>query len=55
MLTAIVLTFIIGYGAIVFEHPLKLDKSVPALLMGSLCWAFVSLGHMEVVDHHQHV
>ncbi len=55
MLTAIILTFIIGYAAIVFEHPLRLDKSVPALLMGSLCWAFVSLGHMEVVDHHHHV
>ena len=55
MLTAIILTFIIGYAAIVFEHPLRLDKSVPALLMGSLCWAFVSLGHLEVVDHHQHV
>ncbi|MBT8220452.1 MAG: sodium:proton antiporter NhaD [Bacteroidia bacterium] len=55
MLTAIILTFIIGYAAIVFEHPLKLDKSVPALLMGSLCWALVSLGHMDVVDHHHHV
>lgn len=55
MLTAIILIFIIGYAAIVFEHPLKLDKSVPALLMGSLCWAFVSLGELPVVDHHQHV
>lgn len=55
MLTGVVLCFILGYLAIVFEHPLKLDKSVPALLMGSLCWAFVSLGHMEVVDHHHHV
>lgn len=55
MLIAIVLTFIIGYIAIVFEHPLKLDKSVPALLMGSLCWAFVSLGDSQVVDHHQHL
>lgn len=55
MLTAVVLCFIIGYIVIVFEHPLHLDKSVPALLMGSLCWAFVSLGHLEVVDHHHHV
>lgn len=52
MLTGVVLCFIIGYITIVFEHPLRLDKSVPALLMGSLCWALVSLGHMEVVDHH---
>lgn len=55
MLTGVILCFIIGYVTIVFEHPLRLDKSVPALLMGSLCWALVSLGHMDVVDHHGHV
>lgn len=55
MLTGIVLCFILGYLTIVFEHPLKLDKSVPALLMGSICWALVSLGHMDVVDHHHEV
>jgi len=57
MLTAVVLCFIIGYVAIVFEHPLKLDKTVPALIMGSLCWAFVSLGGYEYLvgaDHHLH-
>ncbi|MEM6725828.1 MAG: sodium:proton antiporter NhaD, partial [Bacteroidota bacterium] len=37
-----------------FEHPLKLDKTVPALIMGALVWGFISLGHMDVVDHHQH-
>jgi len=54
MLTLIVAVFIIAYLAIVFEHPLKLDKTVPALLAGSLCWALLSLGNLEVVDtHHQ--
>lgn len=52
MLTAVILTFIIGYALIVFEHPLKLDKTVPALLMGATCWALVSLGHLPVLDHH---
>lgn len=52
MLTAVVIVFILGYVAIVFEHPLKLDKTVPALIMGALCWAFVSLGGLDVVDHH---
>ncbi len=51
MVTAVVLCFILGYIAIIFEHPLRLDKSVPALLMGSLCWAFISLGHLPVVSH----
>lgn len=55
MLTSIVLCFIVGYLLIVFEHPLRLDKSVPALLMGSLCWALLSLGHLEVMDHTHNV
>ena len=54
MLTAIILTFIIGYAAIVFEHPLRLDKTVPALLMGAMCWALISIGHLDVIDHHGH-
>ena len=52
MLTGVIACFIIGYLVIVFEHPLKLDKTVPALLMGGICWAFISLGHVEVFDHH---
>lgn len=55
MLTSIIICFIIGYVAIVFEHPLKLDKTVPALLMGALVWALISLGHIDTVDHHHHV
>ncbi len=51
MITALVLCFVIGYTMIVFEHPLRLDKSVPALLMGSLCWAVISLGHLDVITH----
>jgi len=52
MLTAVILTFIIGYLAIVFEHPLRLDKTVPALVMASLCWALISLGDLQLFDHH---
>lgn len=52
MLYAVILSFIIGYIAIVFEHPLKLDKTVPALIMAALCWAFISIGHLEMYDHH---
>jgi len=55
MLTALIACFIIGYLAIVFEHPLHLDKTVPALIMGAMCWAFVSLGHMDVVGHSHHI
>ena len=54
MIFGIVICFIIGYLAIVFEHPLKLDKTVPAIIMGAVCWALISLGHLDVVgaDHH---
>lgn len=38
MITALIVVFILGYLAIVFEHPLKLDKTVPALIMGAICW-----------------
>ncbi|MBG87298.1 MAG: sodium:proton antiporter [Verrucomicrobiales bacterium] len=55
MVTVVIIIFILGYVSIVFEHPLRVDKSVPALLMGSLCWACISLGGLEVVDHHHHV
>lgn len=54
MLTAVIACFVIGYVVIVFEHPLHLDKTVPALLMGALCWALLSLGFnagtLDVVD-----
>ncbi len=54
MLIGVVVCFILGYLIIVFEHPLKLDKTVPALLMGAMCWALISVGHLEVFDHHGH-
>ena len=44
-MTALLLViFVIGYLAITLEHPLKLDKAVPALLMGTLMWALLSIG-----------
>ena len=59
MIAIVILTFILGYLTIVFEHPLKLDKTVPALMMGSIMWALVALGFnfglLEVIDSHDHV
>lgn len=59
MLVGVILCFILGYVTIIFEHPLKLDKTVPALLMGSLCWALLAMGFqsgsLAVVDTHEHV
>lgn len=59
MLAGVILCFIIGYLVIVFEHPLKLDKTVPALIMGALCWAILSVGYnlgiLDIIDTHDHV
>jgi len=58
MTAAIIATFIIGYIVIVFEHPLHLDKTVPALLMAAICWALLALGFnnglLTVIDGHDH-
>ena len=37
----IILVFTIGYLLIVFEHPLRLNKTVPALLTGVLIWTII--------------
>ncbi len=50
MIAAVVAVFIIGYTLIVFEHPLKLDKSVPALLAGVLCWVVIGVFGLPVVN-----
>lgn len=59
MILAVVACFVIGYLVIVFEHPLKLDKTVPALLMGSICWALLALGFhaglLDVVDSYENL
>lgn len=38
MTALIIIVFILGYIAIAFEHPLKLDKAAAALLTGVICW-----------------
>ncbi|HHH52118.1 MAG TPA: sodium:proton antiporter [Bacteroidetes bacterium] len=55
----IIVTFILGYTFIVLEHPLKLDKTVPTLLMGAIMWAILSIGFhnglLDIVDTHEHL
>lgn len=41
----IILVFIVGYLTITLEHPLKLDKTVPALLMAAVMWGLLSIGY----------
>lgn len=40
----VLLVFILGYVLITLEHPLKIDKLIPALGMMALAWAGVAMG-----------
>lgn len=59
MIYFIIFLFIIGYLSITLEHPLKLDKTVPSLLMAAVIWAFLALGFNQgwfsIIDSHGHV
>jgi Na+/H+ antiporter NhaD/arsenite permease-like protein len=39
----IIIIFVVGYLAIAFEHPLKVNKAASALLTGVLCWSVFAL------------
>lgn len=47
MLVAIVATFIIGYACIALEHPLKINKTATALLLGVLLWTMYAFAHAQ--------
>ena len=59
MESIIILIFIIGYLSITLEHPLKLDKTVPALIMAALIWAVLAVGFhagwFDVIDTYEKV
>ena len=44
MYAALVAVFVIGYLGIALEHPLKIDKSATALLLGMVMWVLFILG-----------
>lgn len=47
---AIIIIFILGYLAITLEHTLKLDKTVPALIMAAVIWALLATGLLTVFE-----
>lgn len=52
MTAIIAIIFIVGYLAIAFEHPLKINKAASALLTGVVCWSLYALwgGDKEIVS-----
>ena len=47
MTIIVAVIFIVGYLAIAFEHPLKINKAASALLTGVLCWTVYALSSGE--------
>jgi NhaD family Na+/H+ antiporter len=47
MYALIVIVFIVGYAAIAFEHPIKINKTASALLTGVLCWVVYILASRD--------
>jgi Na+/H+ antiporter NhaD/arsenite permease-like protein len=59
MTILLILIFVIGYIFIALEHPVKLDKTVPALLTAAILWALLAIGFHEgwfsIIDGEGHV
>ena len=52
-----IVVFIVGYAAIAFEHPLKVDKAASALIIGGLGWglfAFTGIDAHTLTHEIQH-
>jgi Na+/H+ antiporter NhaD/arsenite permease-like protein len=58
MTAIIIILFIVGYLAIAFEHPLRINKAASALLTGVICWTVYALSDAnhelvsEDLSHH---
>jgi Na+/H+ antiporter NhaD/arsenite permease-like protein len=48
MFIVMVIVFVLGYVAIAMEHPLRVDKAVPALAIGTLVWVFYIVGAFDI-------
>ena len=48
MYLLMILVFIVGYAAIVFEHNLKIDKAAAALFTGIVIWSIYILGGVDI-------
>lgn len=59
MLVALVATFIVGYACIALEHPLKINKTATALLLGVLLWTIYAFSSVAfgagISDWHEHL
>jgi NhaD family Na+/H+ antiporter len=55
---ALITIFVLGYAAIAFEHPLRINKTAPALLIGALMWAIWAIfehTHIEIIAEEHNI
>ncbi len=53
MAILMVIIFMLGYTAIALEHPLKINKTASALILGVLIWVIYVLGGESILDFTQ--
>jgi Na+/H+ antiporter NhaD/arsenite permease-like protein len=46
----LVFVFLLGYTLIIFEHRLKIDKLIPALLMMVIAWSLIMVGNTSITQ-----
>ncbi len=49
MFILMVTVFVLGYLAIALEHPLRVDKTASALIIGTLCWVIFAIGAEDIL------
>ena len=49
MTTTLLIIFVVGYLAIALEHPIKVDKTASALILGMVLWIVYALGAESIV------
>lgn len=49
MTTTLLIIFVVGYLAIALEHPIKVDKTASALILGMVLWICYALGGESIV------
>ena len=49
MTTLIIVVFVLGYLAIVFEHQIHINKAASAIVTGVLCWTIYAIGYDQLV------
>lgn len=53
MFYVMIIVFVLGYIAIAMEHPLKINKSATALLLGTVMWTLYALGAPESMPSYE--